>query len=65
MGPRIDLPDVVKLVGSSAENLPFYGCTALREIHFAAANEAAVKESVAYRVNPNLGAANARIVFDL
>jgi len=64
---RVDLPNVrqIGMSGDGADKAPFLGCASLAEIHFAAANEAAVKASPAYLADPRLGAANASIHFDL
>ena len=48
-----------------ATKVPFFNCAGISEIHFAAANEEAVKASPAYHVDPHLGAANATLYFDL
>lgn len=61
---RLDFPHVKEITGSNV-NQPFQGCEQIREIHFAAANEAAVKATSAYHYDPHLGAANATLFFDL
>ena len=64
---RVDLPNV-RVIGSGsdgADRAPFLNCAGISEIHFAAANEAAVKASPAYLADPHLGAANATLYFDL
>jgi len=64
---RVDLPNV-RAIGMSSDDAtkaPFLGCEGITEIHFAAANEAAVKASPAYLADPHLGAANATLYFDL
>ena len=45
--------------------LPFSECETLTEIHFAAANEEAIKATIAYKSSPTLGASNATVYFDL
>ena len=64
LGPRIALPGVDLFTGWRSM-LPFADCTSLTEIHFAAANEAAIKESAVYRYKSHLGAPWATIMFDL
>ena len=60
----ISLPLVDTIKGSSSTS-PFYKCSGLKTIHFAASNEAAIKASSAYKYSPTLGAENAEVVFDL
>ena len=64
---RVDLPNVRQIgIGDDGpEKAPFLNCAGISEIHFAAANEAAVKASPAYLADPHLGAANATLYFDL
>jgi len=62
---RVDFPGVDTLVADTEEELPFLGCNGITEIHFAAANEAEIKESLAWSVDPKLGAPNATVFFDL
>lgn len=61
---RIDLPHIRELSPDTA-NLPFVRCTALAEVHFAKANEAAIRASAAFLADPRLGAPSAEVVFDL
>lgn len=49
----------------SSSVFPFAGCTGLTKIHFAAANEAAVKSTTAYQADSTLGTGTAAVVFDL
>jgi len=56
-------PSVVDIDGA-AGTLPFAGCTALREIHFARANEPVITALPCYADDPHLGAANATVLFD-
>lgn len=61
----VRFPHVVSVKGG-ASSLPFAGCTALREIHFAAAHRDALLASPAFQVDPeHLGAAGATVAFDL
>ncbi len=54
------------LPAPNAANVQFVGCDALREIHFAAANEEAIKATTGWaRSEGTLGAPNAAIYFDL
>lgn len=62
---QVRLPKVVNLDTSDGDGSPFAGCTGLEEIHFAAANEAAIKASVTYQADPTLGSGSARVLFDL
>lgn len=43
----------------------FYGCTALTELHFAAANQSAIEATAGYSTAWGLGAGNVTIYFDL
>lgn len=64
---RIDLPAVNSVSGavtSNNRNL-FAGCAGITEIHFAAASEENIKTSSAYRNDPQFGAPNAAVLFDL
>lgn len=57
---------VSMLPAPNATNVQFVGCDALREIHFAAANEEAIKATTGWaRSEGTLGAENATIRFDL
>jgi len=58
-------PKIKSCLAGSDTNLPFQNCPALTAIHFAAANESAIKASAAYQADPKLGAANAEVLFDL
>mgnify|MGYP003291714822 CR=1 FL=1 len=50
----------------STRTQPFEGCTGgLTRLHFAAANEAAIKATTNYQSDPALGTATATCVFDL
>lgn len=60
----IRLPHVVAIAGKG-EYLPFAGSPGLREVHFAAANEAAIRALVSFKDDPLLGAPNAVVAFDL
>lgn len=62
---RIDLPAVSSITEDAQWSLPFVGCEALAEIHFAKANEGAVRASSAFKADPRLGAPKATVVFDL
>ena len=55
----------VSVVNGRSGTVPFNECAALTEIHFAAAHEAAIKETMAYKADPPMGAPNATIYFDL
>ena len=59
---RIDLRNVRNLV-SRGTTLPFTGCTSIRELHFSAANEEAIRALPGY--DTAFGAVNAEIEFDL
>ena len=59
----VAFPSVVDIDGA-AGTLPFAGCTALREIHFARANEPVITALPCYADDPHLGAANATVLFD-
>lgn len=59
---RIDLPNVAEIVGDEPQ---FVGCSGITEIHFAAKNEEAIRNSESFKVDPKLGAANAVVFFDL
>ena len=57
---------VALLPAPNAANVQFVGCDALREIHFAAANEEAIKATTGWaRSEGTLGAPSATIYFDL
>ena len=56
-------PSAVDIDGA-AGTLPFAGCAALREIHFARANEPVITALPCYADDPHLGAANATVLFD-
>jgi len=60
----IRLPSVSGITGSAGAQ-PFAGCTGLREIHFSAQHEEALRATACYRNDPHLGAANATVSFDL
>ena len=60
--PRIDLPNVRNLV-SRGTSLPFSGCTSIRELHFSAANEEAIRALPGY--DTAFGAVNAAVYCDL
>lgn len=63
---RLDLPGVKTLVGAQTTAvMPFGGCAALGEIHFAAAHESDIKASTTWSLDDHLGAKNATIAFDL
>jgi len=62
---RVNLPGVSEIVVTTEATLPFSGCTNIAEIHFAAANEEAIKATTAWSLDPKLGAANAAVYFDL
>jgi len=62
---RVDFPSVASILANSEDARPFFGCDGITEIHFAAANEAYIKDTLAWSVDPKLGAANATIFFDL
>lgn len=49
----------------SARKLIFYNCTSLTEIHFAAANETAIKATAGWSTLWGRGAGNATVYFDL
>ena len=55
----------VSVVNGRSGTVPFNECAALTEIHFAAAHEAEIKETMAYKADPPMGAPNATIYFDL
>ena len=55
----------VSVVNGRSGTVPFNECDALTEIHFAAAHEAEIKETMAYKADPPMGAPNATIYFDL
>ena len=56
-------PAVVDIDGAAGTQ-PFAGCAALREIHFARANEPVITALPCYADDPHLGAANATVLFD-
>lgn len=58
-------PKVKKFDTASTTQLPFAGCTALKKIHFAAGNEAAITATATYQADPHLGAPSAEVLFDL
>lgn len=62
---RIDLPTIVTVGSTMANNAPFNGCTGITEIHFSAAYEESIRSSGGFKVAPNLGAVNATVFFDL
>lgn len=55
----------VSVVNGRMATVPFNECAALTEIHFAAAHEAAIEATAAYKADPPMGAPNATIYFDL
>lgn len=58
-------PHVCQFIRSTRTQ-PFEGCTGgLTRLHFAAANEAAIKATTNYQSDPTLGTATATCVFDL
>lgn len=62
---EIRLPSVSRFTHSDI-TFPFAGCTGgITKIHFAAANEEAIKATTAYRTDPTLGTGTAEVVFDL
>ena len=62
---RIDLPYIVN-TGEATTKQPFANCTGgITEIHFAAANEEAVRKSPCFIADPTLGTGTATCVFDL
>jgi len=63
---RLDFPSVNVLTGSTPETEPFAGCTQVTEIHFAAANEALIRNTDAFQADPKLGTGNPNVcIFDL
>ena len=64
VGP-LRFPNITLVKGTGEAMMPFAGCAALREIHFAAKHEAAIKASPGYAKFPTFGAKNAVVLFDL
>ena len=61
---RLDLP-FVNEINCSRDNEPFTDCPGITELHFGAANEAALKATAAYYFDPKFGAPNAAVFYDL
>ena len=63
---RVELPSVADLAStSSISAAPFTGCTAEMEIHFAKANERAIRATQLFTDYPTLGAEKGSVSFDL
>jgi len=63
---RVEFPNVWRTTATAGEvSMPFVNCTGLREIHFAAAHEEAIRGWKAFETDPKLGAPGATVHFDL
>ena len=63
---HVELPSVTDIADIGTDNeLPFYGCAAELEIHFARANEAAIRATAVFGKYPTLGAERAVVKFDM